>query len=177
MCVIIYKKNEAITREELSQAFITNPDGYGWITPSEFKPHRGKTLATLLNSAPPAGAVVWCRISTGGATLQPVEIKLKDRTVFLFHNGIVGKSSGNKSDTQLLADTCKGITFNDLKSICDYLHKKTASKFAIIQKDKEPIFYGGKRDGDDWRSNENHLIQQTQTALKYYRNYRGEYDY
>lgn len=175
MCVIIYKKNETITREELSQAFITNPDGWGWITPTECKPHRGKTLAALLDSAPPAGAVVWCRISTGGATLQPVEIKLQDRTVFLFHNGIVGKSSGSKSDTQVLADLCKGVTLEDLKAICNYLHKKTASKFAIIQKDKEPIFYGGKRDGDDWRSNENHLLLQKYPAIGYYNN--SEYVY
>lgn len=176
MCVIIYKKSESITRDELSQAFITNPDGWGWLTPSEFKPHRGKTLAALLNSAPPAGAVVWCRISTGGTTLQPVEIELKNgQAVYLFHNGIVGKSNGNKSDTQVLADTCKGITLNDLKAICDYLHKKTGSKFAIIQKDKEPIFYGGKRDGDEWRSNENHLITQKFPSMMNYK--YSEFDY
>ena len=160
MCIILAGKKKVITKTEIVKGFITNPDGWGlWSERTLQTPRKGYKLNSLLNLFASVkeneNVVVWERISTGGKTLQPFAI---GGGRYLFHNGVCGRSKGNKSDTALLAEEIYGLSEALQVSILEIFNERGKGKFTITRPKKDPIVIGFTADKDGVaRSNENHL--------------------
>lgn len=170
MCIILQGKKKVITKTEITKGFITNPDGWGiWSEKTLQTPRKGYKLNTLLNLFSSVkeneNVVIWERISTGGTTLQPFAI---GGGRYLFHNGICGKSKGNKSDTAILAENIYGLHEATQTNILKIYNSKGKGKFCIARPKGEPIIIGFKTDKDGVaRSNENHLDRQPFGGVNY----------
>jgi hypothetical protein len=179
MCIILTGKKSQITKTEITQGFITNPDGWGiWSEKTLQKPHKGYKLNSLLNLFDSVKAnencVIWCRISTGGSTLQPFAI---GGGRYLFHNGICGKSKGNKSDTAILAENIHGLPECTQVNILKAYNAKNKGKFCVTRPKGEPIIIGFKADKDGIaRSNDNHLNKPTKWNANGYQYALNHYD-
>lgn len=160
MCIILASKRKNITKTEIVKGFITNPDGWGiWSEKTLQTPRKGYKLNSLLNLFSSVkeneNVVIWERISTGGTTLQPFAI---GQGRYLFHNGICGKSKGNKSDTALLAENIHGLPECTQINILKIYNAKNKGKFCVTRPKGEPIVIGFKADKDGVaRSNDNHI--------------------
>ena len=160
MCIILSGKRKVITKTEIVKGFITNPDGWGiWSERTLQTPRKGYRLNSLLNLFDSVkeseNVVIWERISTGGTTLQPFAI---GGGRYLFHNGICGRSKGDKSDTALLAEDIYGLPESLQVSILEIFNARGKGKFCITRPKKDPMLIGFKADKDGVaRSNENHL--------------------
>lgn len=160
MCIILEGKKKAITKTEIVKGFITNPDGWGiWSEKTLQTPRKGYKLNSLLSLFSSVkeseSVVIWERISTGGTTLQPFAI---GEGRYLFHNGICGKSKGNKSDTAILAENIHGLPECTQINILKVYNAKGKGKFVITRPKGDPVIIGFRTDKDGIaRSNENHL--------------------
>lgn len=165
MCVIITKAKGFTEkdRDELLQAAVTNPDGYGIFFGG--KVYRTTNPKLAIDKAIKEKATVFhARISTGSkvtaSQCHPFDCG-DDR--YLFHNGIVGHSTAEQSDTQRLANFLKPFNTEEAKTILKFLHNKGKGKFVLTSGDKIE-FEIGLTEG---RSNTNHLYTPAPTYNSY----------
>ena len=165
MCVILNLTKKELSKKELLQAWYTNPDGASiWATgmPQPLKFERFFNFSKFINSseyaAIPDGAqvVAHFRISTGGRGVHP--FKIPNTSYWLYHNGICGKSRGNKSDTQLLAESLRGLNEAQIVEYLQIVNDRGGGKFLLL----DPTTGKIKEIGFTKRSNENHLPHQYQ---------------
>jgi hypothetical protein len=113
MCIILIGK---ITREQFDQALSENRDGFSLYTKEEglVKAPTKKIVEKVLKEQQFG---IWhFRIGTSGTidkddptNIHPFEIC--GGKYLLYHNGIIGKGDGKRSDTHCLADTLMDATF------------------------------------------------------------------
>ena len=156
MCVILEGTKKQFSRDEVIDAFLTNPDGVGVLVEGGKAPQKVRTLRSFLkiyDTIEEKSKVVFhFRISTGGVGLHP--FKIPETEFYLFHNGIVGSSINGKPDTRLLAEKLRGLTLTDILSSLTFLNKKGKGKFTVATADLKVC----KCIGFKTRSNENHIL-------------------
>lgn len=176
MCVIIYSVNP-IPGSELAAACRVNPDGVAWSTwgadgwevPHKAAPDEGDgtayraAVAALSRDGLPAGSVFWSRIATGSRcdvrNCQPFPVC--GGRAWLWHNGIIGPSTPDESDTRRLAAALAAAPWSRAEWLLDTLAHRGAGRFLIQWAgDPSPRLYGrwdSEAEGETWRSNRNHL--------------------
>lgn len=168
MCVILTKKQgfTESDRDELLQAAVTNPDGYGIFFGG--KVYKTTNPKTAIDKAIKEKATVFhARISTGSkATASQCHPFECGEGRYLFHNGIVGASTADKSDTQRLAAFLKPFETSEIETILKFLNNKGKGKFVLTSGESVELEIGLT----NGRSNTNHLY--TAPAYNGYGGYR-----
>lgn len=157
MCVIIIGTKKNVSKEEVMRAWLTNSDGFGMLIKNKI--HKGLKLTSLLKYYKELKDnekfILWCRISTGGYSLQPCPL---GNGLYLFHNGICGKSEGMLSDTAILARSIYGMNINDIKEYLTLLNRLNKGKFVVADLKTVNFWQTGLNERNGvYRSNENHL--------------------
>lgn len=133
MCIILIGK---ITREQYEQALSENRDGFSLYTKEEgLVKAPTKSLVEKVLKEQQFG--IWhFRIGTSGtidkddpSNIHPFEIC--GGKYLLYHNGIIGKGDGKRSDTHCLADTLMDATF---EAACNVVRNFAgmSNRFVII---------------------------------------------
>ena len=152
MCVIIYKSEKiSLNFKTLALAVKDNPDGLGvaffdnneWIVRKTLNPTE-KKIKEFLRLTEGKKTIFHARKATSGKIDLKNTHPFFDDNFILFHNGILPTLNGidqNRSDSSLLFLLLKNNLL-DKHQILKNLADKTHSRFLLIEKNKQPIFFG-----------------------------------
>jgi len=159
MCVIIFKKaNVSIELETLKNACLCNPDGLGvaickgqyWAVKKYLDP-KEKDLKALITESEGKTAIFHARIGTSGIKDKRNIHPFHNTDFLLFHNGVIPSLNGidsERSDTSLLFRLLENKAL-DKHEILQGLADKTGSKFCLVEREKDPCFFGAWQEYKD----------------------------